>query len=66
MTKTIYINRKDSYGNFETVDEFTDLNSSLFRKYVNEMLNYYRLSDKPAHYYKSQKCCKDWKITGGE
>jgi len=55
MSRTIYINRKDCYGNFETVDEFTE-----GRKYTIEMLNYYRLGDRSAHYYMSQKPCKSW------
>ena len=51
----IYINRKDSYGNFETVDEFDE-----GRKYAKEMLKEYVLSDASAYYYMSQRCCKDW------
>lgn len=50
-----YINRKDTYGNFETVDEFNE-----GRKYANEMLQEYRLSDASGYYYISQRCCKDW------
>ena len=51
-----YINRKDTHGNFETVDEFNE-----GRKYANEMLQEYRLSDASAYYYISQRCCKDWR-----
>ena len=50
-----YIQRKDSYGNFETVDEFES------RKEAIKMLKEYRLGDKSAYYYISQRCCKDWK-----
>jgi len=53
--KKIYINRKDNYANIETVDEFAE-----GRKYAKEMLNEYRLSDPYAHYYISQRPCKDW------
>ena len=52
----IYINRKDDYKNFETVDEFE------FRKEAIKMLKEYRLSDKSAYYYISQKPCRDWQI----
>ena len=55
MSRTIYINRKDCYGNLETVDEFTE-----GRKYAIEMLKEYRLCDRSAHYYMSQKLCKNW------
>ena len=55
MSKTIYINREDCYGNFETVDEFTE-----GRKYAKEMLIEYRFGDRSAYYYMSQRCCKDW------
>jgi hypothetical protein len=55
MSRTIYINRKDCYNNLETVDEFTE-----GRKYATEMLKEYRLGDPSAHYYMSQKACKDW------
>ena len=51
-----YINRKDTYGNFETVDEFNE-----GRKYANEMLQEYRLSDASSYYYISQRCCKYWR-----
>jgi len=49
-----YIQRKDSYGNFETVDEFES------RKEAKNMLKEYRLGDKSAYYYISQKPCRDW------
>ena len=56
MPKVIYINRKDSYGNFETVDQFNN-----GRKYAIEMLKEYRLGDPSGYYYISQRCCKDWR-----
>tara|TARA_R110002153_G_scaffold8388_1_gene36079 strand:+ start:256 stop:435 length:180 start_codon:yes stop_codon:yes gene_type:complete len=49
-----YIQRKDNYGNFETVDQFE------FRKEAINMLKEYRLSDQSAYYYVSQKPCRDW------
>ena len=49
-----YIQRKDDYGNFETVDEFE------CRKEAIRMLKEYRLGDKSAYYYISQKPCRDW------
>tara|TARA_R100000951_G_scaffold44972_1_gene38335 strand:- start:1246 stop:1422 length:177 start_codon:yes stop_codon:yes gene_type:complete len=52
----IYINRKDNYGNLETVDEFKQ-----GRKYAKEMLKEYRISDRYAHYYISQRSCKKWR-----
>lgn len=54
MSRTIYINRKDCYGNLETVDEFES------HKEARSMLKEYRLSDKSAYYYISKRCCKDW------
>ena len=63
MTRTIYINRKDCYGNLETVDEFS-VNDFKWRrefiKYAKEMLNEYQIGDRSAHYYMSQKACKAW------
>ena len=53
----IYINRKDDFGNLETVDEFGE-----GRKYAKEMLKEYRLSDSSAYYYMSQRPCKDWRV----
>ena len=53
----IYINRKDNFGNFETVDQFNQE-----RKYAKEMLKEYRLSDPGARYYISQRPCKDWLV----
>lgn len=50
-----YIQRKDSYGNFETVDQFES------HKEAISMLKEYRLSDQSAYYYISKRCCKDWK-----
>jgi len=55
ISKNIYINRKDCYGNLETVDEFNQ-----GRKYAKEMLKEYRLSDTGAYYYMSQRCCNNW------
>ena len=55
MNRTIYINRKDCCGNLETVDKFTE-----GRKYAIEMLKEYRLGDRSAYYYMSQKSCKNW------
>tara|TARA_X000001388_G_C2122587_1_gene81999 strand:+ start:193 stop:360 length:168 start_codon:yes stop_codon:yes gene_type:complete len=52
----IYINRKDDFGNLETVDEFNE-----GRKYANEMLKEYCLSDPSAYFYLSQRPCKDWR-----
>ena len=49
-----YIQRKDNYGNFETVDQFES------RKEAINMLKEYRLSDRSAYYYISQKPCRDW------
>ena len=55
--KIIYINRKDDFGNLETVDEFDE-----GRKYAKEMLKNYRECDASAHYYMSQKPCRDWQL----
>ena len=52
----IYINRKDDFGNLETVEEFNE-----GRKYAKEMLKEYRLSDPSAYYYISQRPCKEWR-----
>ena len=52
----IYINRKDEYGNLETVDEFNE-----GYKYAKAMLKEYRLSDPSAYHYLSQRACKDWR-----
>ena len=49
-----YIQRKDNYGNFETIDEFES------HKEAKNMLKNYRLSDQSAYYYISQKPCRDW------
>jgi len=51
----IYINRKDSYGKLETVDEFYE-----GYKNARAMLKEYRLSDLSAYYYISQRACKAW------
>ena len=53
----IYINRKDAYG-LETVDEF-DAYTTL--EEVRECCSKYRIWDPYAHYYLSQKACKDWR-----
>ena len=49
-----YIQRKDCNGNTETVDEFAS------RKEGIKMLKEYRISDKSAFFYISQKPCRDW------
>ena len=50
-----YIQRKDNHtGQLETVDQFDTF------KEAREMLAEYRLSDPHAHYYISQRPCKDW------
>jgi len=49
-----YIQRKDSYGNLETVDEFES------HKEAKSMLKEYRLSDQSAYFYISRRSCKDW------
>jgi hypothetical protein len=50
-----YIQRKDKYtGQLETVDEFET--SSEARAMAIE----YRISDQSAHYYVSNRPCKDW------
>jgi hypothetical protein len=49
-----YIQRKGDYGYLETVDEFES------RKEAVNMLKEYRLSDKSAYFYISQKPCRDW------
>ncbi len=52
----IYIQRRGD-GYLETVDEFTT------RKEARAMLSEYRLSDMSAHYYLSQRACKNWRTT---
>lgn len=49
-----YIQRKDN-NYLETVDEFTTY------KEAKEMLKEYRMSDPYAHYYISQRACKEWR-----
>ena len=49
-----YIQRKDKNG-LETVDEFET------RQEAKAMLSEYRMSDPYAHYYISNRPCKDWK-----
>ncbi len=51
----IYIQRKCNItGELETVDQFET------RKEAKDSLKDYRLSDKTASYYTSQRACKDW------
>jgi hypothetical protein len=49
-----YIQRKDPYGNLETVDEFES------RKEAVNNLKEYRIYDTSSFYYISQKPCRDW------
>ena len=49
----VYIQRKDG-KQLETVDQFET------RKEARAMLAEYRLGDSSAHYYLSQKACKEW------
>lgn len=49
----VYIQRKGN-GYLETVDEFTTY------KEAKQALHEYQLSDTGAHYYLSQRACKDW------
>lgn len=50
-----YIQRKDNqFNTLETVDEFTT------RKEARIMLKEYQLSDSSAHFYMSQRPCKEW------
>lgn len=59
--KKRYINIKN--GSFvETVDEF-DYSNKEERAEANRCLNEYRLADPYNHYYLSQKCVKEWKIS---
>lgn len=51
---TVYIQRLGQ-GQRETVDEFET------RKEARAMLTEYRLADPSAHYYLSQRPCKNWK-----
>jgi len=52
----IYIQRKDHRTKqLETVDEFDDL------KVARYTLAEYRLSDRSAAYYLSQRACQDWR-----
>lgn len=48
-----YIQRKGD-GYLETVDQFET------RKEARVMLSEYQMSDPYAHYYLSQRPCKDW------
>jgi hypothetical protein len=52
----IYINRKDD-NYLETVDEFDKAKGCAYK-----MLQEYRISDSSAHYYLSQRACKDWRV----
>ena len=50
-----YIQRKDfQYGGLETVDQFETFKEAL------AMVKEYRLSDRTAVFYISQRACKDW------
>ena len=50
-----YIQRADPQHNeLETVDQFETFKEAL------AMLKEYRLSDRSAYYYISQRACKDW------
>ncbi len=51
-----YINRKDENGNIETVEDL----KGLPRAEKLRLLAEYRLSDKYAHYYISQRASKYW------
>lgn len=56
---TVYIQRRCG-SDLETVDEFEN-NSREDRKYINDMLAEYQMSDREALYYKSSRPCRDWK-----
>jgi len=50
-----YIQRKDvQFGGLETVDQFDTY------KEARKMLKEYRLGDPYAHYYISQRACREW------
>ena len=49
----VYIQRRGD-GHLETVDEF-DTHKEAFT-----MMREYQTSDPPAHYYLSQRACRDW------
>ncbi len=49
-----YIQRRDGRM-LETVDEFTSWREA------RDMLQEYRLADPAAHYYISQRACRDWR-----
>ena len=54
----IYIQRKDTqFHTLETVDQFET------RKEAHKMLVEYSMSDPYAHYYLSQRACKEWRET---
>ncbi len=55
-----YIQRKSQGGEIETVDQF-NYDTKADRKEFKEALVNYRISDKTAQYYSSQRACKDWK-----
>jgi hypothetical protein len=58
---TIYLNLKTNLGT-ETVDEFsreTSQSPKDFRKYVNDMVNEYRLAGMSV--YKSSRSTKEWR-----
>ena len=51
----IYIQRRDSSRQLETVDEFVNL------KAARDALIEYRISDPTATYYLSRRPCNEWK-----
>jgi len=51
----IYIQRRDSSRQLETVDEFDTI------KEARAMLIEYRMSDPSATYYMSRRPCNEWK-----
>ena len=50
-----YIQRRGD-GYLETIDQFET------SREAREMLKEYRMSDTSAHFYISQRCCKQWRI----
>lgn len=52
----VYIQRKcPQFNELETVDEFETYGEA------KEMLKEYRMSDRSAHFYTSQRACKHWR-----
>ena len=61
---TIYLNTKTNKDT-ETIDEFSkevNQNTKDFRKYVNQMVNEYRIAG--INVYKSSRCTKEWRAKG--